>query len=161
MSAEVERIYSQAGLLITDTRSGMTDNTIEACQVQHHGLKNHHFLGKIVAPNWPIVNRSINAITLSVHQFTGSRSRCSQFINRWKGSIDWWTNALLGSGPPRRRARHLKWNCYTPFLFSILRYCVLSARQRYYFAFDPQYSKDVECSLAIVWAAARNATELD
>jgi hypothetical protein len=43
MSAEVERIFSQAGRLITDARNGLSDNAIEACQVQHHGLKSGLF----------------------------------------------------------------------------------------------------------------------
>jgi hypothetical protein len=43
MSAEVERIFSAAGRLITDSRKGLTDDTIEACEVQHHGLKNGYF----------------------------------------------------------------------------------------------------------------------
>jgi hypothetical protein len=43
MSAEVERIFSAAGRLITDLRNGLTDDTIEACEVQHHGLKNGLF----------------------------------------------------------------------------------------------------------------------
>ena len=43
MSAEVERVFSQAGRLITDARNGMSDDTIEACQIQHHGLKNSVF----------------------------------------------------------------------------------------------------------------------
>jgi hypothetical protein len=33
MSAEVERIFSAAGRLITDSRNGLTDDTIEACEV--------------------------------------------------------------------------------------------------------------------------------
>jgi hypothetical protein len=43
MSAEVERIFSAAGRLVTDSRNGLKDDTIEACQVQHHGLKNGLF----------------------------------------------------------------------------------------------------------------------
>jgi hypothetical protein len=43
MSAEVERIFSQAGRLITDARNRLSDDTIEACQVQHYGLKNGLF----------------------------------------------------------------------------------------------------------------------
>ena len=43
MSVEVERIFSQAGNLVTASRTGLTDDTIEACQIQHHGLKNGHF----------------------------------------------------------------------------------------------------------------------
>jgi len=43
MSAEVERIFSAAGRLVTDARNGLKDDTIKAYQVQHHGLQNHHF----------------------------------------------------------------------------------------------------------------------
>jgi hypothetical protein len=43
MSAEVERVFSQAGRLITTSRNGLSDEAIEACQVQHHGLKNGLF----------------------------------------------------------------------------------------------------------------------
>lgn len=43
MSAEVERIFSAAGRLISDCRNGLKDDTIEACQVQQHGLKNGLF----------------------------------------------------------------------------------------------------------------------
>ena len=39
MSAEVERIFSAAGRLITDARSCLKDDTIEASEVQHHGLR--------------------------------------------------------------------------------------------------------------------------
>jgi hypothetical protein len=43
MSAEVERIFSQAGRLITNSTNGLSDDAIEACQIQHHGLKNGLF----------------------------------------------------------------------------------------------------------------------
>ena len=43
MSVEVERIFSQAGRLVTDSRNGLSDDTIEACQIQHYGLKNGLF----------------------------------------------------------------------------------------------------------------------
>lgn len=35
----VERVFSQAGRLITKDRNGLSDNLIEASQIQHHGLK--------------------------------------------------------------------------------------------------------------------------
>lgn len=43
MSAEAERIFSQADRLITKDRNGLSDDIVEACQVQHHGLKSGLF----------------------------------------------------------------------------------------------------------------------
>jgi len=39
MSVECERVFSNAGRLISDDRSALGDPTIEACLIQHHGLK--------------------------------------------------------------------------------------------------------------------------
>jgi hypothetical protein len=39
MSTEVERVFSDAGRLISDDRGSLGDPAIEACVIQHHGLK--------------------------------------------------------------------------------------------------------------------------
>jgi len=39
MSAEVERVFSNGGRLITDDRNTLSEESIMACLIQNHGLK--------------------------------------------------------------------------------------------------------------------------
>lgn len=42
-SAEIERIFSQAGRLLTDDRNSLGDSTVEAIVIQNHGLRSGFF----------------------------------------------------------------------------------------------------------------------
>jgi hypothetical protein len=43
-SAEIERVFSAAGRLLTDDRNRLVEDTIEAVLVQGHGLRNGLFV---------------------------------------------------------------------------------------------------------------------